>query len=532
MKKFLIPADKNEIENGLETIRLELKKYGFGSEKTEKMMPTVREAIIKVTDAATDGASIEIVIKRLFATATVIVSAEGRELKPKTDDRLRAMILSSDAFRCKYTRRGDVNKISVEIGSKRNILALSSLVALLMGIVAACLIDMFLPEDVIEGIGQYVLIPIQTFTLNALKLVTAPAVLFAIMTFVADYISIADTDRINRKIILCYAIGAMLAVVIAYVIVYAINPLTELENTLGAALLDGVRIKQADSVFDIFKKMVPDNMVIPFLNTDSVQLMLLAVLCGVGIGKAGKSSGRIKRAADTLNDFFSALVNIVNNLMPYAIFFIITMMILSFGMQALIVPATVIVISVLGFAAVFVLHMIIVAIKTKLNPFILMKKVLPCMKTAFFDGSSISAISETRKCCEEKLGISSQITAFSIPFGAMSNLEGNCVYLSVAGLILSRLCGIDLFGTVGIELAVLVVVLSIGSPITPGSAMLALTLIMSQMGIPIAIICLLLGVNIFVEMMLAANNVFCDTALALCVAKKENMLDTDVYNKL
>ena len=75
----------------------------------------------------------------------------------------------------------------------------------------------------------------------------------------------------------------------------------------------------------------------------------------------------------------------------------------------------------------------------------------------------------------------------------------------------------------------MVVVLSIGAPIAPGSVVLALTMLLNQLNVPLAVISMMLGVNALLEMTLAACNTVCDVGATLVVAKTEGMLDEAVY---
>ena len=111
------------------------------------------------------------------------------------------------------------------------------------------------------------------------------------------------------------------------------------------------------------------------------------------------------------------------------------------------------------------------------------------------------------------------------------NLDGNCIYLTIAGLFLARLCGIELFGSDIISMVFAINILSIGAPITPGSALLCLFVLLTQMGVSLNIIILIMGVNFFIEMILAMANTMGDVAITLVVARSENLIDLEKYNK-
>ena len=163
---------------------------------------------------------------------------------------------------------------------------------------------------------------------------------------------------------------------------------------------------------------------------------------------------------------------------------------------------------------------------------IFLKKYYPELKNTFVQGSGLASIPNTIHCCKHRFGISSKIYSFSIPFGATVNLDGNCVYLTIAGLFLARLCGIDLFSANIFSLIFAIIILSVGAPITPGSALLCLFVLLTQMGVSLDITILIMGVNFFIEMLLAMANTMGDVAITLVVAKGENLVDMKKYKKI
>jgi len=115
-------------------------------------------------------------------------------------------------------------------------------------------------------------------------------------------------------------------------------------------------------------------------------------------------------------------------------------------------------------------------------------------------------------------------------WGAIANVDGSCIYLAVSVLFLARLCGVEIFGTGLIPVMLTVFILSLGSPISPGTVNVCLVVLMGQMGVSIAAIGLIMGINSIVEMFLSASNVVGDVAVSLAVASSEDMLDKEVFN--
>ena len=153
------------------------------------------------------------------------------------------------------------------------------------------------------------------------------------------------------------------------------------------------------------------------------------------------------------------------------------------------------------------------------------------MKSVLLKGSSVAAIPINMRISRRQLGVPRSICAFSLPLGATINMDGNCMCLTVISLFFARICDVA-FGTNEIVvLLLLVLILSLGAPITPGTLILCLVTLLTQMGIDISVISLVIGINFILEMLLGMVNSVGDVVVALLVARKEGTLDLDTYRR-
>ena len=186
---------------------------------------------------------------------------------------------------------------------------------------------------------------------------------------------------------------------------------------------------------------------------------------------------------------------------------------------------------VAGVAALLVLYGLILVFVARLNPLPVLKKYFPAMKSIFLKGSSIAAIPINMRISRRQLGVPKSICAFSIPLGATINMDGNCMCLTIISLFFVRVCGVS-FGTNEIVvLLLLVLILSLGAPIAPGSLILCLVTLLTQMGIDISAISLVIGMSFILEMLLGMVNSVGNVVVALLVARKEGSLDLNTYRK-
>lgn len=247
------------------------------------------------------------------------------------------------------------------------------------------------------------------------------------------------------------------------------------------------------------------------------------------MGRAGEHSLKLRKATDALCALCNKATSLLMRCIPVATFASVVSVILNVGGSVLLSLAELIGTVLMGLVTMALIYCLIIGLAGHISPLPFLRKYTPLMKDTLLMGSSANTIPKTIRCCKNILGVSPKVYSFSIPFGAMANMDGNCIYLTIAGLFLARLCGVGLSGNDIIPLLFSIFVLSIGAPIAPGSTILCLTVLLSQMGVPATAVSILFGVNAVIEMLLAVSNTTGDVAITLTVARSENLLDLSAY---
>ncbi len=543
MPKIFLPTKIEEIDTAIEFISDTLKKYRIKGKEKNRALLLAEEAIVKLIANAQDGTQMQISVRRMYNTATITLSSKGDAfdgddfMAPVTglgsghgsEEAIRSMLLRANSGRIAYSRRGEYNFVKIGAGAKERLFAIRTFIAFFAAIVVATALSFVLSEQATEFIINNILIQVQDLFLKSLKLVTAPAVFFSLTTVVARMTSFSDPGRITLKIIIGYALTSLLSVFVGILVFRGYDSIVGLDAFFKGTVKATENIAQNTPITETIIGFIPGNIVEPFLNTDSVQLLVIAILAGFALGNVGAYSTFLGNLAGALDKFFSSIVEIVSNFVPIATFFVTLLSLFYFGWTSLWAAGKIFLMVMIGFALFVLGTLLYVLLIGHLNPIVFIRKTWKTVWSTFLGGSSLGAVTDTAKLCEKQLGVSPTLTAFSIPFGATSNLDGNCIYLTIAGLGLAKLCDVEIFGKGLITIVFMVLVLSIGSPITPGSAMLALTMLMTQMGVSLIALSIMLGLNALIEMLLAAFNTIDDIATTLVVAKQENLLDKDIY---
>src|SRR5262249_34376785 len=128
----------------------------------------------------------------------------------------------------------------------------------------------------------------------------------------------------------------------------------------------------------------------------------------------------------------------------------------------------------------------------------------------------------------EALGCDQGVVGLVVPTGYSFNLDGTCIYLTMAALFLAQATNTPL--SLGDELAILAVLLisSKGAAAVTGGGFITLAATLGSTGkIPVASIALLIGIDRFMSEARALTNLLGNAVATLVVARWENQLDLD-----
>jgi aerobic C4-dicarboxylate transport protein len=126
----------------------------------------------------------------------------------------------------------------------------------------------------------------------------------------------------------------------------------------------------------------------------------------------------------------------------------------------------------------------------------------------------------------ENLGCESSVVGLVIPTGYSFNLDGTCIYLTMAAVFLAQATNTDL--TLSQELGIILILLltSKGAAGVTGSGFIVLAATLASVGtIPVASIALILGIDRFMSEARALTNLIGNGLATVVVAKWEGALD-------
>jgi Na+/H+-dicarboxylate symporter len=176
-----------------------------------------------------------------------------------------------------------------------------------------------------------------------------------------------------------------------------------------------------------------------------------------------------------------------------------------------------------------IIYPLLLLLFTRLSPINFIKKFSSVLMFAFSSTSSNATIPLTLETLSQ-LGVSEEVSSFSIPLGATINMDGNAIMQGCAVMFATQAYGMDLGLSALITIIFTAVIASISAAGIPSAAIISMNMLFMSVGLPLDIITIIMGIDHFLDMFRTAINVLGDAICTVIVAFKNNALNSDVFN--
>lgn len=372
------------------------------------------------------------------------------------------------------------------------------------------------------GPSAQVLAPLGDLLLRLLNLVVVPIILFSLISAVNN-INPTKLGRIGGKVFIYYMLSTAVAIIFGVFLALLINP--GLGMTLPSA---NVNVPETPSFINTLIQIVPKNIFVALSSADILGIIFIAIIIGFTMSSMFHSNDqKIKEMGNLLftitnagNEVISRILNGVLQYAPIGIFAISASTIGGQGLSTLISLGKLTGVIYLAFVAQFIFVYILLLRLFKIPIGEFFRNIKEAMATAFMTSSSLGTLPITIKSAK-KAGIGDDVASFSLPIGATVNMDGAAIRLGASVVFAANLIGLDLSYAAILGIIVTGTLASVGTAGVPGAGLIALSIVLTQAGLPIEVVALVAGVDAVLGMGATALNVTGDLVGAALVDKSE-----------
>lgn len=372
--------------------------------------------------------------------------------------------------------------------------------------------------------------PLGSLFIKLLKMIIIPIV-FLTLVGAMRRLTPSKLGLVGIQTVALYLITTAIAIIIGLITANLISPGIGLELPLSAEIMS----KDAPSLTNVLLGIVPQNPVQALAEGNVLQTIFVAIVFGLALAVLQETAaGDIKAGISSIFNIVEAgteaMFKIVWGVMEFGVLGVFALMASVFaetGLQALLPFAKLIfslLLAVIIQISITYLLVIVVGF-LKQRPLAFVSGVKDAMLTALSIRSSSGTLPVSMANAEDNLQIDEEIYSFTLPLGATINMDGTAMYQGVAAVFAANLIGQTLTLSQQLTIIVTAVLASIGTAGVPGSGLIMLTMVLTQLGLPLSVVGFVAGIDPILDRLRTINNVTGDLAVTALVAKWNDAID-------
>lgn len=368
--------------------------------------------------------------------------------------------------------------------------------------------------------------------LSLIKAGVAPLVFLTIVHGIASAGDVKSAGRVGWRSIVYFEVVSTIALMLG-LLAGNVLQIGQGMSTVASGKLPPAAAKAAPQGFlEFMAHIVPDNFVGAFAKGELLQVVVLAVMVGIGILAIPEARRtRINEGLDYISEVLFSFINLVMKLAPIGTFGAVAYSVGSNGTAVLIALAQ-LVLSFYGVVLVFIV--VVLGLIAKLAGFSLWRflryikdEIIIVLGTA----SSESALPRLLIKLE-RLGCAKQTVGLVLPTGYAFNLDGTSLFMSMGVMFIAHAYGVPITLDQQIGILLLMLLTSKGAATVSGGSFVVFAATVTSTGIlPVEGLAVIFGVYRFMSMAIATCNTVGNSIATVVVAKWSGTFDAQAAER-
>ena len=385
-----------------------------------------------------------------------------------------------------------------------------------------------------ENLQTY-LQPIGDIFLNLIKMIVVPIIVSTLIVGVAGTGDMKQLGRLGGKTLIYFEVITTIAIIVGLLAANVFQPGTgidmqQLDQTDISSYVETSEAEEDKGPLHIIVDLVPKNVVNAMAEGNMLAIIFFSVIFGLGVAAIGERGRPVLAFFQGTADAMFWVTNLVMKFAPFGVFALIGITVSKFGIGSLIPLGK---LAILVYAAMIFFVVVILGITAKLfgfNIFKIIKVIKEELLLAYTTSSSETVLPRLMEKTQ-KMGAPKDIVSFVIPTGYSFNLDGSTLYQAIAAIFIAQMYGINLSIGEQITLVLVLMITSKGIAGVPGVSFVVLLATLGSVGIPVAGLAFIAGIDRILDMARTAVNVVGNTLSVLVISKWEKRFEQDKYDE-
>ena len=402
-------------------------------------------------------------------------------------------------------------------------------VQVIIAISIGIILGAFLPDFAVQ------LKPLGDGFIKLIKMMIAPIIFCTIVSGIAGMEDMKLAGRVGVKSLIYFEVLTTLALIIGLLIVNLVKPGAGMHVNPATLDTSGVQnyIKQGQSsgFVDFLLHIIPENIISALAEGNILQVLFFAVLFGIGLSRIGTKAQPVLSALHSISEALFAMMRMIMKLAPLGALGAMSFTIAKYGLGSLASLAKL----MLCFYSTCILFIVFVfggILKYYgFSIFKLLKYIGEELWIVLGTSSSESGLPGLMLKLK-KLGCSDSVVGLVVPTGYSFNLDGTCIYLTMAAIFITQAIDIPLTVSQQITLLLVLLLTSKGAAGVTGAGFITLAATLPVVEhIPVASVALILGIDRFMSEARALTNIIGNAVATIVVGKWEKQINLETAEK-
>ncbi len=365
--------------------------------------------------------------------------------------------------------------------------------------------------------------PVADGFVSLVKMLIAPIIFCTVVVGLAGMGDLKQAGRIGWKALVYFEVVTTLALGIGLVVANLWQPGAGFHATPASLNAQDIGTYTAaakeQSVVATLLHLIPKTFVSAFAEGDILQVLLLAVLFGLALNRLGVTGTPLLKLLQDVTRVFFGMVHLVTKLAPLAAAAAIAFTLGKYGAGPL-VQLGQLMLCVYLTCAVFIFVVLgCIARFAGFSLFKILRLIRDELLIVVGTSSSETALPGLMEKME-RVGCDRTSVGILVPAGYSFNLDGTCIYLTMAALFIGQAMDIPLTLSQQLTLIAVLLLTSKGAAGVTGSGFITLAATLAVTGtIPVVGIALILGVDRFMSEARAVTNFIGNAVATLVIAR-------------
>ena len=513
----------SNIDLSCEEVGVFLTSVGVEKREVLRIKLTLEEILLDYQAKFGEEANFKLKCVNRFMTIKVELIVAGRVYNPlekNEEENVIHDILSGIGLAPSYGYRNGKNYVIFTPKKKPLSSTVKMGVAIGLSLICGFLLNL-LPDSVRAGVSKYVLSPVTDAFMGLISAVSVPLIFLSVLGSICSMGNMETFGKTGKKVIKTIFVS----MTVFSVLMTALGSLF-FHVQWGEGGASGF-----SQVLGLIYNIVPTNMFEPFITGNTLQLIFISIIVGLAMLVLSTRVKSVFKLVAQLSAIVQTIMSGLSSLLPALIFVLFTGMISGGEFGTLLDSWKIIAVFLLLITVCYAVTFLYIVLNKKVPLSLLLKKTWKTFIIALATASSAATFERNIRDSNKELGIDKRLAAFGTSLGQVLFSPADVAVLFAMELGFAEMYGIAITPQFLIIALITNLLLSFSIPPVPGGAVMGYTIALTQFGIPLEVMGVVLAIDAIIDFPATACNVSGWQLTMIEVADSLNMLDKETLRK-